>query len=468
MKDLAEVPSRRAHAGGAPRRRAYADLRDFLLADGRPANVYEVCDSVELKVSYRLRALRPGGQPRSSAGRLRAAWERQVGYHPVLHVHPDDVPEGLPLPSQIGAIVLVPVYGWIPAGPLNLAGQAFESAFLLDKRPVGDGTLFMLKVVGDSMTDAGIADGNWVVVRQQEDARNGEIVAAMVDGEVTVKTLHREPGTLELVPQNPDYEPIPVTDLKILGTVVGVVHQALPNEGRGRMGPGGEIDLSLLAELADAAAQARDAAGARQLYAALLQAHQQVSGPKHPDTLTAQYNVAHWTGEAGNPAGACTQLVALRELLEQLYGPDDEDTLALGAKHAYWTWQAGHVAAARDLYAALLPAMFGAMGREHPFVLAVRAQFATCTALAGDVIEALRLFSVLVPETGRALGADHPETLAARTSLAAMTDQTGDKAGARRQLNDLLPLARQRLGPRHPITHAARGNLIRLEQELRR
>jgi repressor LexA len=84
----------------------------------------------------------------------------------------------------------------------------------------------MLKVVGDSMVNAGIADGNWVVVRQQQDAKNGEVVAAMVEGQVTVKTLHREPGLLELVPQNPDYEPIPVAELTILGAVIGVVHQA--------------------------------------------------------------------------------------------------------------------------------------------------------------------------------------------------------------------------------------------------
>ena len=85
---------------------------------------------------------------------------------------------------------------------------------------------------------------------------------------------------------------------------------------------------------------------------------------EHPDTLTAQYNKAHWTGEAGNPADACTQMAALRALMEQLYGPGDDDTLALGAKHAYWTWQAGDVAAARNLYAALLPALFAALGRD--------------------------------------------------------------------------------------------------------
>jgi repressor LexA len=75
------------------------------------------------------------------------------------------------------------------------------------------------------MINAEIANGDWVVVRQQKDAKNGEIVAAMIGGDVTVKTLHREPGVLELVPQNPDYKPIPVSELTLLGTVVGVVRQ---------------------------------------------------------------------------------------------------------------------------------------------------------------------------------------------------------------------------------------------------
>jgi len=216
------------HAVGVPRRRVYADFRDFLQGSGYPANVYEVCEAVGLKVSYRLKILQANGHQRMGAGRRYAAWERRVG-SPALQVEVHDLPRDVTFPSRIGATVLVPVCGWIPAGPLNLANQAFESAFLLDRRPLGDGTLFMLKVVGDSMINAGIADGTWVVVRQQEDARDGEIVAAMVRGEVTVKTLHREPGLLELLPQNPDHEPIPVADLtklRILGTVVGVVRQA--------------------------------------------------------------------------------------------------------------------------------------------------------------------------------------------------------------------------------------------------
>lgn len=227
MSGVRKVSDRPDHAVAPPRRRVYADVQDYLQGSGCPANVYEVCDTVGVQVSYRLKVLQPDRRLRSGAGRRFAAWERRVGYHPALHIEVDDLPDEVTLPFQIGATVLVPVCGWIPAGPLNLANQAFESAFLLDKRPIGEGTLFMLKVVGDSMINAGIADGNWVVVRQQQDAKNGEIVAAMVNGEVTVKTLRREPGLLELVPQNPDYEPIPVADLEILGTVVGVVRQAL-------------------------------------------------------------------------------------------------------------------------------------------------------------------------------------------------------------------------------------------------
>jgi repressor LexA len=221
-----EASDRPDHAVAVPRRRVHADVRDFLQGSGCPADdVHEVCDAAGLEVPYRLDVLRANGHMRSGAGRLYAARERRVGY-PALHIEADDLPAEVPLPFQIGATVPVPVFGWIQAGPLNLANQAVESAFLLDKRPVGERTLFMLKVVGDSMINAGIADGDWVAVRQQEDARNGEIVVAMVGGEATVKTLHREPDLLELVPQNPDYQPIPVAGLTILGTVVGVVRQA--------------------------------------------------------------------------------------------------------------------------------------------------------------------------------------------------------------------------------------------------
>jgi repressor LexA len=93
---------------------------------------------------------------------------------------------------------------------------------------VGEGTLFLLQVSGDSMIDAAIADGDWVVVRQQEDAENGEIVAAMLDGatpEATVKTFRKSDGHVWLVPHNPAYTPILGDEAKILGRVVAVLRR---------------------------------------------------------------------------------------------------------------------------------------------------------------------------------------------------------------------------------------------------
>ena len=118
---------------------------------------------------------------------------------------PSDIP-GIDIPSQEAAYV--PLIGRIAAGGPILAEQYVEDIFPLPRQLVGEGTLFLLKVVGDSMINAAIADGDWVVVRQQEDAQNGDIVAAMLDGEATVKTFKRSDGHVWLIPHNPAYTPI--------------------------------------------------------------------------------------------------------------------------------------------------------------------------------------------------------------------------------------------------------------------
>jgi repressor LexA len=130
----------------------------------------------------------------------------------------EDAPRG-------AAPVYVPVVGRIAAGGPILAEQLIEDVFPLPKSLVGDGTTFLLRVVGDSMIDAAIADGDWVVVRQQPDAENGEIVAAMIDGEATVKTLQRRDGRVWLLPHNPAYAPIPGEEATILGRVVSVLRK---------------------------------------------------------------------------------------------------------------------------------------------------------------------------------------------------------------------------------------------------
>jgi repressor LexA len=122
--------------------------------------------------------------------------------------------------------VSVPLLGRIAAGEPILAKQSIEEIFVLPRHLVGEGTLFLLKVSGDSMIDAAIADGDWAVVRQQPMAENGEIVAAMIDGEATVKTFKRSDNRVWLMPQNPAYTPIPGDEATILGKVVAVLRRA--------------------------------------------------------------------------------------------------------------------------------------------------------------------------------------------------------------------------------------------------
>ena len=100
-----------------------------------------------------------------------------------------------------------------------------EDVFPLPRQLVGDGQLFLLKVVGDSMVDAAICDGDWVVVRQQPVADNGDIVAAMLDGEATVKTFKRRDGHVWLMPHNAAYSPIDGDDAVVLGRVQAVLRK---------------------------------------------------------------------------------------------------------------------------------------------------------------------------------------------------------------------------------------------------
>ncbi|MEO7069885.1 MAG: transcriptional repressor LexA, partial [Nostocoides sp.] len=109
-------------------------------------------------------------------------------------------------------------------GPI-LAEQLVEEVFPLPKELVGEGTLFMLRVVGDSMVDAAICDGDWVVVRQQPTADNGDIVAAMLDSEATVKTFKRKDGKVWLMPHNKDFSPIDGDHATILGKVTAVLRR---------------------------------------------------------------------------------------------------------------------------------------------------------------------------------------------------------------------------------------------------
>jgi repressor LexA len=202
-------------------------IRDSVQRRGYPPSMREIGEAVGLtstsSVSYQLSTLQSKGYLRRDAGRPRTVEVRLPG-HPA--VRPEtELDEEAPLDIASQEATYVPLVGRIAAGGPILAEEAIEDIFPLPKQIVGDGTLFLLKVVGDSMINAAIADGDWVVVRQQPVAENGDIVAAMIEGEATVKTFKRSGEHVWLMPHNPLYTPIPGDEAAILGRVVAVLRR---------------------------------------------------------------------------------------------------------------------------------------------------------------------------------------------------------------------------------------------------
>jgi repressor LexA len=183
-------------------------------------------------ISYQLRILQRKGYLHRDVGRARTMEVRLPGRPPVRphdsvagstsDAEPADHPD-VGIPSRDA--VYVPLIGRIaPGGPI-LADQYVRDVFPLPRQLVGEGTMFLLTVVGDSMINAAIADGDLIVVRRQEDAQNGDIVAAMLDGEATVRTLERSDGHAWLLPHNPAYAPILGDEASILGRVIAVLRR---------------------------------------------------------------------------------------------------------------------------------------------------------------------------------------------------------------------------------------------------
>lgn len=125
--------------------------------------------------------------------------------------------------APIGDAAMVPLVGRIAAGIPITAEQQIDEVFPIPRQLVGKGDLFMLKVVGDSMIDAAICDGDWIVVRQQKTAENGDIVAAMLDDEATVKVFQQRDGHTWLLPRNSAFAPILGDFADVLGKVVAVL-----------------------------------------------------------------------------------------------------------------------------------------------------------------------------------------------------------------------------------------------------
>jgi repressor LexA len=221
-------PRRSTDAGTVARKELTAKQSSILTAiqqsigqRGYPPSMREIGDAVGLKslssVTHQLNQLELAGRIRRDPNRPRA-----------LEVLSTETPALAPVTnilttSDDGDTAHVPMVGRIAAGIPITAEQQVEDVMPLPRQLVGKGDLFMLRVVGESMIDAAICDGDWVVVRQQNSAENGDIVAAMLDDEATVKVFRQRDGHTWLLPRNSAFEPIVGDHAQILGKVVAVL-----------------------------------------------------------------------------------------------------------------------------------------------------------------------------------------------------------------------------------------------------
>ncbi|WP_431967017.1 transcriptional repressor LexA [Nocardia sp. bgisy134] len=196
--------------------RILAVIRDWVVEYGYPPNTRQIGDAVGLKsassVSKHLKNLEERGFLRRGA-----AVARPIDVRLFL--------QGAARAEHSDAAVTVPVVGDIAAGAPIPAEQHTDETLTLPRELVGRGTVFALRVRGDSMIDAAICDGDTVVVRQQSEAHSGDIVAAMIGEEATVKVYRRRTGHVYLEPRNPAYDVIDGDEAVILGKVVSVMRR---------------------------------------------------------------------------------------------------------------------------------------------------------------------------------------------------------------------------------------------------
>ncbi|MCX4706735.1 transcriptional repressor LexA [Streptomyces sp. NBC_01373] len=188
-------------------------ITESVAGQGYPPSMREIGKAVGLvstsSVAHQLMTLERKGvlyrdPHRPRAYQVRPSWAPDLGTRSVAPVE-------------------VPLVGRIAAGAPLLAEELVEDVYSLPRQVVGDGDLFALTVSGDSMIDASICDGDMVIVRRMDSADHGDIVAALLEDEATVKVLRRQEGQVWLMPRNPAYEPILGDQAQILGKVVGVL-----------------------------------------------------------------------------------------------------------------------------------------------------------------------------------------------------------------------------------------------------
>jgi repressor LexA len=204
--DVSNLPQRQ--------QRILVVIRDWVVRHGYSPSTREIGDAVGLRstssVSKHLASLEDKGFLRRSNAVSRPIDVRAFLRQPATQ-------------ESVADSVSVPVVGDIAAGVPIAAEEHVDDLLTLPRELTGRGTVFGLRVRGDSMVDAAICDGDIVVVRQQHEAHSGQIVAAMIDGEATVKVYRRRGGHVTLEPRNPDYDVIDGDEAIVLGIVVSVL-----------------------------------------------------------------------------------------------------------------------------------------------------------------------------------------------------------------------------------------------------
>ena len=202
-------------------------MRKEIREKGYPPTVREICSALDIKSTSTahkdIASLVSKGYIKKDPSKPRALMLVDNGQDPVHDKASGSGQKNIQDSVSQTEVVDIPVVGRIAAGTPILAEQNIEDSFPIPARFVGSEPNFMLTVKGESMIEAGIMDGDYILVEQQNTARNGDIVVAMVDGEnATVKTFYKENGHYRLQPENDSMDPIIVNQVEILGKVVGV------------------------------------------------------------------------------------------------------------------------------------------------------------------------------------------------------------------------------------------------------
>ena len=233
-KTVTELPDGAPDATGlTPRQqKVLAHIKDAIEKRGYPPSMREIGQAVGLtsssSVAHQLKVLEQKGYLKRDPNRPRAlevflpevmAARRSMSSADESSIDETGIGDAAQPPTN------VPLLGKIAAGGPTLAEETYEDVFPLPKQLVGGGELFLLEVSGESMIDAAICHGDYVVIRKEQTAENGEIVAALIDGEATVKTFQRKDGKVWLLPHNAAYDPIDGSNATILGKVTAVLRR---------------------------------------------------------------------------------------------------------------------------------------------------------------------------------------------------------------------------------------------------